>query len=439
MEHEFKLNSVIEKITKNIDGLETELTFIDAAMSKLSREHNVAVEKINISKELLLNQVAAYFDKVVNEISQTYQNSFESLEKSRTRTAETLKEFQSDLKSCWSFKETDKDTSFISKKKACEIFAESINTRYSRRNLTFDIKRFVEGHRELLDTMIGNVERIRVPLNEYLIKTEMVTSFEVADQEINSFAVSGDSVWVCFGAKNVIEKYDVKGNLKDKKVLDASVNDMIYDGCGNILFTSPDKTYVRKAALKQKKECERLTSTKLIKSELYLHGVRLSSEGLLVCGTDQPNYSKSRPSKSEILIFSNAGNFIKNISLPFIGKAYRVAQNFNGDYICSYPYEGVASIVNKNGGLVKISNGETSDVLQERFKPSGIACDEKGYVFISDWRQQCVLVFDKNGHFLRKIASEFAAPNALCFDCHNRLWIGDRGKISVWVLTREYE
>ena len=437
MEDEVKLKSVIEKITKNIDGVETELTFIDAALAKLKREHNESVEKINQSKETLLDKIEAYFDTAINEISQTYQKGLETLQQSRKKAEETLKSSKNDLKSCWSFEESDKDSGFISKRKAYEMFLDSVNTRYGRRNVTFDIKRFVEGHRDLLPTMIGSVERIRVPLNEYIMKTKLVKTIEVADQEVNSFAVSGDSVWVCFGAKNIIEKYDCKGNLKEKKVLDASVNDMVIDNTGNILFTSPDKTLVRKASLKQNtNEC--VSSNKFIESEYFLHGLYLTKDEIIVCGTDKPNYSTMRPSISELLFYDHSGTVARNISLPFTGKVYRVTQNFNDDYVCSYPYEGVVSIVNKNGGLVKISNGETSDVMQDRFKPSGVDCDSKGNVFVSDWQQKCILIFDKHGHFLRKIGGEFAAPNAVCLDSKDRIWIGDRGRISMWTLSRDF-
>lgn len=438
MDEELKLKGVIEKLTKNIDGLETELTFINAAMAKLKREHNDSIERINRSKEVLLSKVEAYFETAINEISKTYDKSLETLEQSRVKAEETLKSSKNDLKSCWSFQETDKDTGLISKRKAYELFLESVNTRYGRRNVLFDVKRFVEGHRDLLPTMIGSVERIRIPLNEYIMKTKLMKSFDVTDQEINAFAAAGDSMWVCFGAKNIIERYDIKGNVKEKKVLDASVNDMVLDGSGNMLFTSPDKTCIRKTTLKQHQDNECVTSNKFIESEYFLHGLYLSGDIIITCGTDKPNYSTMRPSLSELLFYDHSGSLLKNISLPFTGKVYRLTQNFNGDYVCSYPYEGVVSIVNKNGGLVKISNGETSDVLQERFKPSGVACDSKGNVFVSDWQQKCILIFDKHGHFLRKIGGDFAAPNAVCVDNKDRIWIGDRGKISVWALSKDF-
>ena len=441
MDDEITLKSVIEKITKNIESLQTELTFIKTAIAKLNREHTATLENINNSKEELLAKIETTFASVVSEIKKTFQKSFESLDHSRKRAEQNLKEFQNDLKSCWDFEETDKETStsFVSKRKAYELFLESINTKYIRRNVTIDMKKFVEGHRELLGTLIGTVERTRVPLNEYVLKTELVSSFEVSDQEINALALFGDSAWVCFDAKNVIEKYDMKGNLITRKELDASVNDMVIDEFGNLLFTSPDKCFVRKAEIKQAKENDSITSIKIVESELYLHGIVLSPDGIIVCATDKPNYSKLRPAVSEILFFNQSGTCTQSISLPFIGKIYRAIQNINGDYISSYPYEGVVSIVDRNGGLVKISNGDMTDHLQDTFKPSGIACDSKGNVFVSDWKQCCVLIFDKNGHFLRKMGGEFNAPNALCIDSNDRIWIGERGRISVWKLTREYK
>ena len=438
MEDELKLQSVIEKITKNIDGVETEITFIDAAKAKLKRNHNESIEKINQSKEKLLDKIEAYFDSAINEISQTYKKSLATLEQSRIKAEEMLKSSKNDLKSCWTFEASDKDSGLISKRKAYEMFLDSVSTRYGRRNVTFDIKRFVEGHRDLLTTMIGSIERVRVPLNEYIMKTKLVKTIEVADQEVNSFAMSGESMWVCFGAKNVIEKYDFKGNLKEKKTLDASVNDMVIDETGHILFTSPDKTVVRKALLKQANNNECVTSNALIESDYFLHGLHLTKDEIIVCATDKPNYSTMRPSISELLFYDRSGAVNRKISLPFTGKVYRVTQNFNEDFVCSYPFEGVVSIVNKTGGLVKISNGETSDVMQDRFKPSGVSCDSKGNVFVSDWQQKCVLIFDKHGHFLRKVNGEFAAPNGVTVDCKDRIWVGDRGRISVWTLSQDF-
>ena len=441
MDSEIKLKFAKEKITKNIESLQTELKFVDTAMTKLKREHATNLENIKNSKATLMAKIETHFSNTVDEVVKTFQKSFDSLEQTRLRVEESLKGFQFDLKSCWSFEETDNGTSasFVNKRKAYEMFLDSINTKHTRRNVSIDIKRFVEGHRDLLGTLIGTVERTRVPLNEYIIKTELVSSFDVSDQEINAIAMSGDSAWVCFDAKNIIEKHDIKGNLIAKKELDASVNDMVIDKGGNILFTSPDKCCVRKAELKHGKDNGSVKSTKLVDSELYLHGLCMSTDGLVVCATDKPNYSKLSPAVSELLIFDSSGTCTQSISLPFTGKIYRMIQNLNGDYVSSYPFEGVVSIVNRDGALIKISNGEINDAIQEIFKPSGVACDSNGNVFISDWKQHCVLIFDKNGHFLRKIGGDFNAPNAICVDKNDRIWIGDRGKISVWKLIKEYK
>lgn len=148
--------------------------------------------------------------------------------------------------------------------------------------------------------------------------------------------------------------------------------------------------------------------------------------------------------ENKILIVDEEGNLINTLS---INKPTGIVTAPNGQL---YAISG--------RGVVKIDQegNITPFISTELEAPIGIAVDQKGQIYISDWgRAMNVKVFSKEGVFLREIGKKggrpligsydprgMFLPFGICIDKENRLWVveWDRSprRISVWASNGDF-
>ncbi|KAH3821459.1 hypothetical protein DPMN_123223 [Dreissena polymorpha] len=124
-----------------------------------------------------------------------------------------------------------------------------------------------------------------------------------------------------------------------------------------------------------------------------------------------------------------------------------MSQNINNEYILTFPKEGTILSMNTVGkiqfsfsnkdfirlcglGFPSKTSGASRLHLVEQevaFLPSEIACDAIGQVFVSDWLNKTVFLFDEKLSMLRTLGDSFFGPNAWCYDKRNNaLVVADR-------------
>lgn len=98
------------------------------------------------------------------------------------------------------------------------------------------------------------------------------------------------------------------------------------------------------------------------------------------------------------------------------------------------------TIHNKYGEMVNELRPPSTDKF---YQPMGIACDEKGRVFVVDTGNNCIKVFDRNGDFITKIGQlgknmgEFDRPKGICVDRRGYIYVADEGNRRIQTISSD--
>jgi sugar lactone lactonase YvrE len=110
------------------------------------------------------------------------------------------------------------------------------------------------------------------------------------------------------------------------------------------------------------------------------------------------------------------------------------------DMVFVYDADPPYTLIRKMG---KPGTKHTSTLLGEFAKPTGVAVDEDGNVYISDTWNNRIEVFDADGTFIRTFGKAgdgpgyFARPKGLAIDSDGHLWVADGMQDRVQVYTPE--
>lgn len=123
--------------------------------------------------------------------------------------------------------------------------------------------------------------------------------------------------------------------------------------------------------------------------------------------------------RSRMQIFTKNGHFIKKIAIRYIDIVAGLAITHQGHIVAVDSVSPTVFRISEVGDLLKWF--DCSDYMRE---PSDIAISGKEY-YVCDFKGHCVVVFDEDGHFLRRIGCE----NITCFP--NGIDISDAGDVLV--------
>lgn len=139
--------------------------------------------------------------------------------------------------------------------------------------------------------------------------------------------------------------------------------------------------------------------------------------------------------RSRMQIFSKTGNYLKRISIRYIDIVAGLAITHNGEIIAVDSVSPTVFRISEDGDLIKWF--DCSDYMRE---PSDIAINGREY-FVCDFKGHCVVVFNEEGHFMRRIGGENITnfPNGIDVSDAGDVLIGDShgNRFHVAVFTRE--
>jgi DNA-binding beta-propeller fold protein YncE len=107
-------------------------------------------------------------------------------------------------------------------------------------------------------------------------------------------------------------------------------------------------------------------------------------------------------------------------AVPFEERLY-VADIKNGEIV----------VFDKKRGTIVKRFGQSGDVNETLYKPTNLAFDQEGYLYISDAGKFQIFKYDRDGHFIQSFGklgdapSTFARPRGVALDRANRLYAVD--------------
>ncbi|XP_034949845.1 B-box type zinc finger protein ncl-1-like [Chelonus insularis] len=139
--------------------------------------------------------------------------------------------------------------------------------------------------------------------------------------------------------------------------------------------------------------------------------------------------------RSRMQIFTKNGHFIKKIAIRYIDIVAGLAVTSQGHIVAVDSVSPTVFVISDNGNLLNWF--DCSDYMRE---PSDIAISGKEF-FVCDFKGHCVVVFNEEGHFLRRIGCENITnfPNGIDISDAGDVLIGDShgNRFHVAVYSRE--
>jgi tripartite motif-containing protein 2/3 len=142
--------------------------------------------------------------------------------------------------------------------------------------------------------------------------------------------------------------------------------------------------------------------------------------------------------RSRMQIFTRNGHFIRKISIRYIDIVAGLAITQQGNIVAVDSVSPTVFCISESGDLIKWF--DCSDYMRE---PSDIAIFNNEY-FVCDFKGHCVVVFDEDGTYLRRIGSESLTnfPNGIDISDAGDVIIGDshgnRFHIAVFTRTGDF-
>ena len=139
--------------------------------------------------------------------------------------------------------------------------------------------------------------------------------------------------------------------------------------------------------------------------------------------------------RSRMQIFNKNGHFMKKISIRYIDIVAGLAIANNGDIVAVDSVSPTVFRIREDGELIKWF--DCSDFMRE---PSDIAINGNEY-YVCDFKGHCVVVFNEEGHFVRRIGGENITnfPNGIDVSDAGDVLVGDShgNRFHVAVFSRD--
>jgi len=449
-----------------IDYLHDSATYTENVIADVTRVEGVLgaetdqlLADVNRRAAAIKEMVDVHCDTVKRSIVDHHENNMARIQELRRDAEIRLDKIRTDIEKLQETQNGDQKVlkPLVNKVKVVGMVMKSVDKSRIRRNVKI-VRTSVE---PMCDVKVNDIVGLFGPIQyhdltvlDVLYPLKLVNKIKTADEDVNCMAINNsvpEKVWVCGGAGTKIIGYKPgRGKPVTAAMCDFRVDDMLVTDDGRLIYTSPDSTNIH-CWLPGKRPTGSVKSPPLVHDSLHLHGITdaTTSGVMAVCGTDKPNYSDEKPNETVIIELTLYGKEVKRIMISgYSGKAYRIGQNINKEFVVTFPKEGMILSVDPTGKIkssfsftdfkkcdipICTNNAKETGNDKVEFWPSGIACDVKGHVFVSDWFNKLVLMFDDHLNFLRCVGSSWSGPNALFYDCRvDELWIADKGEIQTW-------
>jgi len=148
------------------------------------------------------------------------------------------------------------------------------------------------------------------------------------------------------------------------------------------------------------------------------------------------------PVRAQVVVFDSKDAYVKAYgqpgpwrpvdAVPFEGRLY-VADNANG----------VIKVFDKASGEVVKTIGDQGDPANRLDRPTNLAFDHDGYLYVTDISRFQVVKFDRDGHFQSTFGragdgpGQFARPKGVALDRENHVYAVDAAFSTVQIFNRE--
>jgi len=336
---------------KNIVLAEGEIRKLDDMENTLTEDKQKVLTKIEGNAKAMKDLVDTYKNKLCKNVHEMHDRNIVEIHKLKTIIKEDLERYKQDKEKCEiGLKKQDVSKPLVSEKKVLKMMSDSMDfSDFKQANVKltkvmFEAKKIFEDDRRMKE-LIGGLETRIETLNEIQNQIEKVATIECPLKEVTALAwnrENDEEYWACYGAgKDLISINTEDGTRLQYITADFRIDDVTVLHDGTILTTSPDSFCIKRIE-NFAGDGKKRTRT-IVECDIYLHGLTLSLDGAMVvaCGTDTPNYAKTKPKVTTIIEFSLQGHILGRIPLQGVsGKVYRIAQNTDFNYVLTFPKEG---------------------------------------------------------------------------------------------------
>ncbi|XP_018648894.1 putative brat protein [Schistosoma mansoni] len=125
--------------------------------------------------------------------------------------------------------------------------------------------------------------------------------------------------------------------------------------------------------------------------------------------------------RSRMQLFSRSGHFVRRIPIRYIDIVAGLAINQHGHIVAIDSVSPSVFVVSEEGDLIR-----WFDCSNHMREPSDVAIHGREY-YICDFKAHCVIVFQEDGSFIRRIGGESITdfPNGIDVSDHGDVLVGD--------------
>ncbi|XP_062571479.1 tripartite motif-containing protein 55-like [Saccostrea cucullata] len=250
---------------------------------------------------------------------------------------------------------------------------------------------------------------------------ETVTTIDTEYEDLlNVACLSDEEIWTS-GGDSSMKLYSINQGSLLKLIKTKSGNwpfDIAVTKTGDLVYTDYDDRTVNIVKKKKIKELIRLQNWRP-------RGIcsTFSGDLLVIMYSDYANQTKvvrySGSTESQTIQFDDKGKPLYSFGLY---DRY-ITENRNLDICVSDDGAKMVVVVNQAGKLRFRYTGHTPAPKNKPFRPLGITTDSQSRILTADYYNDCVLIIDQDGQFLRYIDCGLSRPWGLCTDTNDNLFV----------------
>ncbi|CAG2249888.1 TRIM56 [Mytilus edulis] len=279
-----------------------------------------------------------------------------------------------------------------------------------------------------IEESFGSLSTRRPPAVD--IKIQEMAVFQVDDtfKVVSSICPVGDGeAWVTSGWKPEIHLFNVYGTRLRTQSVGRNIDSIIQDKSKSLIVTCSDQRQILRSH-------GNIDFSIIATLGQHPRGIALTEDNeLLVCTGQSLAFQDYKDGhKNKVLRYSvdgrMTGEFGDEDQWKFM-YPLRIAVNMTGDICIADCQRRCVTIHRRDGTLkAKYTGAETSG-LKNSFEPRGLACDSRGFIFVTDNANDAIHLLDHSGKFIRLILTsndEVYGPYATAIDSKGFLWVGAR-------------
>jgi len=148
------------------------------------------------------------------------------------------------------------------------------------------------------------------------------------------------------------------------------------------------------------------------------------------------------PVRGQIVVFDRNDDYVKAYGAPGAWRPVDAVPFGDRLYVAD-PGNGVVKIFDKQSGAMLKTLGDKGDPSQRLDRPTNLAFDSEGYLYVTDIGRFQVVRFDRDGHFKSTFGKpgdnpgHFARPKGIALDREGRLYAVDASFNNVQVFNKD--